>query len=101
MDGTFKPVQPGRRDTLWARPGFLEWLHIGNESEEILVLEPGKFLAEQDSVAVVGYTKILVKPTGRAYETDFVHVITMKQGKIARLQEFFDTHVAGEAFCAT
>jgi uncharacterized protein len=87
--------------TGYGHAGFLGWLRIGNESEEILVLEPRKFLADQDSIAVVGYTKCLLKPTGRAYETDFVHVITMKQGKIARFEEFFDTYIAGEAFRAT
>ena len=32
------------------------------------------------------------------YKTDFVHVVTFRDGKIARFQEFFDTYVAGEAF---
>jgi len=78
--------------------GFLEWANIGREAEEILVLEPRKFLADEDSVAVVGYTKILARPTGKTYETDFVHLITVKEGKVARFQEFFDTYAAGEAF---
>jgi len=70
--------------TRYGHAGFLEWLRIGDDSEEILVLEPGRFLADQDSVAVVGYTKSLVKPTGRVCETDFVHMITMRQEKITR-----------------
>jgi len=40
--------------TRYGHAGFLEWLRFGDDSEEILVLEPGKFLADQDSVAVVG-----------------------------------------------
>ncbi len=78
--------------------GFLEWLDIGRQSEEITVLEPRKFLTDNETVAVVGYTKCLAKPTGRSYETDFVHVITIKDGKIVRFQEFFDTYAAAEAF---
>ena len=78
--------------------GFLEWLQIGRQSEEILVLEPRQFLSDADSVAVVGYTKCLAKPTGRIYETDFVHVVTFQDGKIVRFREFFDTHAAAEAF---
>ncbi len=78
--------------------GFLEWLNIGRQSEEIMVLEPRKFLVDSDTVAVVGYTKCLAKPTGRSYETDFVHLITIKEGKIVRFQEFFDTYAAAEAF---
>jgi ketosteroid isomerase-like protein len=32
------------------------------------------------------------------YESDFVHLVTFKDGKVARFQEFFDTYLAGEAF---
>ena len=78
--------------------GFLEWLNIGREAEEILVLEPRRFLTDHDSVAVIGFTKCLAKPTGKSYETDFVHLVTLKDGKIVRFKEFFDTYVAGEAF---
>ncbi len=78
--------------------GFLEWLQVGNQAEEVLVLEPRKFLAGEDTVAVIGFTKCLAKPTGKMYETDFVHVVTVKDGKVARFQEFFDTFAAAEAF---
>lgn len=78
--------------------GFLEWLDIGRKSEEILVLEPRKFLLDDDSVAVVGYTRCLAKRTGRSYETDCVHLISFKNGKVVKFQEFFDTYIAAEAF---
>jgi ketosteroid isomerase-like protein len=84
--------------TRHGQSGFMEWVRIGSQSESILVLEPRRFLTDADSVAVVGYTKCLAKPTGRTYETDFVHLITFKDGKITRFQEFFDTYAAGEAF---
>ncbi len=78
--------------------GFLEWLNVGREYEEILVLEPRKFLSDDDSVAVVGFTRCRVKATGRTYDTDFVHLVTMKDGLVVRFREFFDTFAAAEAF---
>ncbi len=78
--------------------GFLEWINIGRQAEEILVLEPRKMLVDEDSVAVVGYMKCRAIPTGKVYESDFVHLITLKSGKVVKFQEFFDTYVAGEAF---
>ena len=78
--------------------GFLEWANIGRQAEDIMVLEPRQFLSDNDSVAVVGYTKCVAKPTGKTYETDFVHLFTFKGGKVIRFKEFFDTYVAGEAF---
>jgi uncharacterized protein len=91
------PLNPAA-GTRHGHEGFLEWLRIGHASEEVLVLEPRQFLADADSVAVVGYTQCLVKPTGKRYETDFVHLITFKDGKIERFREFFDTYAAAEAF---
>ncbi len=78
--------------------GFLAWVEIGRNAEEIEVLEPREFLANDRSVAVVGHMRIRAKPTGRVYSSDFVHVVTFRAGKIASFQEFFDTYAAGEAF---
>lgn len=91
------PLNPAA-GTRHGHAGFLEWLRIGHESEEVLVLEPKQFLVDADSVAVVGYTQCLARPTGKRYETDFVHLITFKDGKIERFREFFDTYAAAEAF---
>ena len=93
-DNPFNPAAGIRH----GHAGFLEWLNIGRQSEEILILEPRQFLSDKDSVAVVGYTKCFAKPTSRSYETDFVHLFTFKDGKIVRFMEFFDTYIAGEAF---
>ena len=81
--------------------GFLEWARLGNESEEVLSLEPQDFLANLNSVAVVGHTKCRVRATGKEYETDFVHLIALKDGKVERFREFFDIYAAAEAFRAT
>jgi hypothetical protein len=93
-DNPFNPAGGTRH----GHAGFLEWLNIGRDAEDILALEPQKFLCDQDSVAVIGYTKCLAKPTGKTYETDFVHLFTLKDGQIVRFKEFFDTYIAGEAF---
>jgi ketosteroid isomerase-like protein len=78
--------------------GFLDWLKIGQNSEDILTLEPRQILFNEDSVAVVGFTKCRAKTTGKTYETDFVHLVTLKDGKVVKFQEFFDTFAAAEAF---
>jgi uncharacterized protein len=78
--------------------GFLEWITIGRESEDIQVLEPRKMLVDDDSVAVVGYMKCRAIPTGKVYESDFVHLVRFENGKVVKFQEFFDTFAAGEAF---
>lgn len=78
--------------------GFLEWLSIGKDAEEILVLQPQRFLTDKDAVAVIGHMKCMAKPTGKTYESDFVHLVVLKDNKVIKFQEFFDTYAAGEAF---
>lgn len=78
--------------------GFLEWLNIGRNAEDILVLEPKRFLCDNDSVAVIGFMRCQTKTTGKVYESDFVHFVVIEDGKIKKFQEFFDTYAAGEAF---
>jgi ketosteroid isomerase-like protein len=84
--------------TRFGHSGFLEWVTIGKNTEEILVLAPQKMLADADSVAVVGHMKCRALSTGKTYESDFVHVVSIHGGKICKFQEFFDTYIAGEAF---
>ena len=84
--------------TRYGHEGFLEWLNIGRDAEDILLLEPKKFLADEDSVAVFGFMKCLAKATGKIYESDFIHLVTLKEGKVVKFQEFFDTFAAAEAF---
>jgi hypothetical protein len=90
----FNPAGGTRR----GHEGFLEWIEIGRQSEDIVVLEPRKMLVDDDSVAVVGFMRCRAIPTGKEYESDFVHVVTLQAGKVAKFQEFFDTYAAGEAF---
>jgi uncharacterized protein len=81
--------------------GFLEWARIGQEVEDILELEPKRFLADSETVAVVGHLRCRARATGKTYASDFVHLVGFKDGKIAAFQEFFDTYAAAEAFQPT
>ncbi len=78
--------------------GFLEWAKIGHEVEDIEALEPQLFLTSEHAVAVQGHMKCRARATGRSYESDFVHLVTLRDGMITRFQEFFDTYAAVEAF---
>lgn len=84
--------------TRYGHKGFLEWANIGREKEDILELQPKRFLADENAVAVYGFCKCLAKPTGKVYESDFVHYVEIRDNKISKFQEFFDTYIAGEAF---
>ena len=93
-DNPLNPAAGTRR----GHESFLEWALIGRDAEDILELEPTRFLVDQDSVAVIGHMRCRAKATGRTYASDFVHHIRFVDGKIATFQEFFDTYAAAEAF---
>lgn len=67
-------------------------------SVDIHVFEPEEFIAERDKVIVTGHLHLTAKPTGGVIKSDFVHVITMADGKWSRFRDFMDTSVAAQAF---
>ena len=68
------------------------------DTEEVLHFEPRELVAQGDKVVALGNYAWRVKSTGREYETDFVHVFTVRDGKVARYQEFMDTAVVRWAY---
>jgi ketosteroid isomerase-like protein len=68
------------------------------DTEEVLHFEPRELVAEGDKVVAFGHYAWRVKSTGREYESDFVHVFSVREGKVARFQEFMDTAVVGAAY---
>jgi uncharacterized protein len=67
-------------------------------SVDIHVFEPDEFIAERDKVVVTGHLHLTAKSTGGEIESDFVHVITMAEGKWSRFRDFMDTNIAAQAF---
>ena len=57
-----------------------------------------EFIAERDKVVVTGHLNLTTKATGRGIDSDFVHVITLKDGKWLRFRDFMNTAVAVAAF---
>lgn len=67
-------------------------------SVDIHQFDAEEFIAERDKVVVTGHLRLTAKRTGRPIESDFVHVITLKDGKWTRFRDFMNTAVAQAAF---
>jgi ketosteroid isomerase-like protein len=72
-----------------------------SESEDITRFEPLEFVAQNDKVVVLGESEATVRSTGKSYQTDWVHVFHVSNGKIIGFQEFFDNAAATKAFQKT
>ena len=68
------------------------------EAEDMTRFEPLEFIAEGDKVVVLGESEATVRSTGKSYQTDWVHVFHVHDGKIKEFQEFFDNAAATRAF---
>ena len=59
--------------------------------QEVQEFEPQEFIAQGDKVAVLGHYRWRVKSTGKGFESDWVHVFTIKDGKVIKFQEYADS----------
>lgn len=80
------------------RDSVAEFFGRLNESEEFSNFEPHEFIAQGDRVVVLGSSAGTVKPTGRNFETDWVHIFTVKDGKVTSFKEFFDSAAMERAY---
>src|SRR5690606_19789068 len=67
-------------------------------SVDIHRFDTEEFIAERDKVVVTGALHLTARSTGRAIISDFVHVITLKDGKGIRFRDFMNTAIAVAAF---
>ena len=67
------------------------------ESEEIKHFEPREFIAQGDKVVVSGNYKGRTRPAGRDYDLDWLHVFTVRDGRITAFREYIDTAALADA----
>lgn len=60
--------------------------------------DPQEFIAQDDKVVARGHYSWKVKSTNRDFESNFVHIFTVRDGRITGFDEYFDTTVATIAY---
>jgi uncharacterized protein len=88
---------PGRGT--WRGPEQVgEFFRILSDTQEPRQLDLREYVAQGDKVVVLGHYVWHVKATGKEWESDFVHALSVRDGKVTRFQEYTDTAVFGDAF---
>jgi len=82
------------------REGVAKFFSLLGETLEFEQFEPREFVAQGDTVVVLGYERSLVKPTGRTFGQEWAHVYTLRDGKIAKGRFIEDTAAQVVAFDA-
>ena len=69
-----------------------------SENEEFQLFEPREFVAQGDRVVAIGHYRGVTKSTGRTFDSPFVMVFTLRDGKVATFREFTDSAAINAAF---
>ena len=80
----------------WAAPppgraGVMEFLRILSQWLVAEVFEIRTYVTEGHIVVALGFQRGTVRPTGVAYEFDFVHVWTLQDARVTSFRVYYDT----------
>jgi ketosteroid isomerase-like protein len=79
--------------------GFRDWAHValgGHLPPESLRFD--EFIVQGQKVVVPGHAALRIKTTGKTCETDFLHYFTIRDRKLAKWHDFFDTFALAQAY---
>jgi ketosteroid isomerase-like protein len=83
----------------WKGQGEVQKLFQGiAEHEEAIEFSPQEFFASEDRVCVLGHYACTIRKTGRKVASDWVHVFTVRNGKVVTFRGFNDTAQFAEAY---
>ena len=67
------------------------------DAQDVVEFVPQTFIAQDDTVVVLGRFTMYVKATGRESRSEWAHAWTVKDGKITRMREYVDTAAVSRA----
>lgn len=83
------------------KAGIQQWLGLTMENVQFKSMEPSAFIAQGDTVVVLLHAEATIKRTGRDVVQDVAHVLTLRDGKIARHYAYEDTAAVAEGYRGT
>ena len=83
------------------REGVAEFFSLVGRNLEFERFEPREFVAQGDTVVVLGFERSRIKPTGRTFEQEWAHLYKLRDGKVAEFLALEDTAAHAVAFDAT
>ena len=78
----------GRRRT---KQEVAEFFAAVARTDDVHVFEPREFIEAGDHVTVLGWEKSTTLDTKRPFESEWIHLFTIKNGKVTRWRGFFNT----------
>lgn len=79
------------------RQGVEKFLATLGSTQEVVEFQPEQFVAQGDTVIVLGRFVMRVKATGRTSRSEWAHVWTIRRGEVAVVREYVDTAAVSAA----
>jgi ketosteroid isomerase-like protein len=73
------------------------WFGKVAQFDNITAFEPREFIEGGQHVTVIGWERCAARPSGRVFETPWVHIFTVKNGRLTRFWGMYDTEAASVA----
>lgn len=77
------------------KAGIASFFQKLNDTLELVTMKPEQYIAEGDKVVVTGQATWKARATGIQFDSPWVHLFTIRDGKVAMAQMWSDT-AAGE-----
>ena len=77
-----------------------QYFALLDQSQEAIQFTPQDFIAEGDRVVVSGTSSWSVKANGQRFDNPWVHLFTIRDGKVAKFQQYNDTAATEKAYTA-
>ena len=68
------------------------------DNQQVQHFEAKEFIAQGDKIVALGDYHMRVNSTGQAFEGDWAHVFTIRNGKVMKFHEYTDTAAAAAAY---
>lgn len=82
------------------RDQVAEFFRTVAAAQQLRDFRPGEFIAQGERVVVQGHYEWTVRENGADWGSDWVHIFTVRDGKITAFRERTDTHRAVAAYQA-
>ncbi|HVE25912.1 MAG TPA: nuclear transport factor 2 family protein [Sporichthya sp.] len=80
--------------------GFGEFLTKVGETVDVVAMDPQLIIEQGDHLAVFGHLKFRTKKRGTDFESDFAHIIELRDGKWYRFRDFANSALVADVFRA-
>ncbi len=83
--------------TFRTRKDVARWFASIPTVDDVQAFEPREFIPAGERLTVLGWERTAARPSGKVFESDWVHVFTVRDGLIVRFWGMYDNEASAAA----